>query len=331
MARSALRMAVTPGEPAGVGPDLTLHLSRQDWPVELIVVADPRLLADRAKQLGISVTLKTYDATAEPRPSPAGELIVVPIPMPKPARAGMLDPGNTPYVISTLTRACSGCQSDEFAAMITGPVHKGIINQGGVEFTGHTEWLANQTGAERPVMLLVAEDMRVALATTHIPLAEVPARIRPELIESVCQTLHHGLERQFAIANPRIAVLGLNPHAGEGGHLGCEDAEFIAPALERLRENGMEIVGPIAADTAFVPERLQGFAAILAMYHDQGLPVLKYAGFGRSVNVTLGLPITRTSVDHGTALDRAGTGEADAGSLVEAIHLAVTMAEHARR
>ena len=330
MARSALRMVVTPGEPAGVGPDLTLHLSQQSWPVELIVVADQNLLADRAKQLGVSVMLKTYDAMAEPRPSPAGELIVEPVAMSKPARAGLLDPGNAPYVIATLTRACSGCQADEFAAMITGPVHKGVINQGGIEFTGHTEWLAQQTGTAQPVMLLVAEEMRVALATTHIPLAEVPARIQPELIESVCQTLHHGLERQFAIDNPRIAVLGLNPHAGEGGHLGLEDAELIAPALERLRENGMDIVGPIAADTAFVPERLQGFAAVLAMYHDQGLPVLKYAGFGRSVNVTLGLPIIRTSVDHGTALDRAGTGEADAGSLVAAIHLAISMSERAR-
>jgi len=323
-------MVVTPGEPAGVGPDLTLHLSQQSWPVELIVVADQNLLADRAKQLGVSVMLKTYDATAEPRPSPAGELIVEPVAMCKPARAGLLDPGNAPYVIATLTRACSGCQADEFAAMITGPVHKGVINQGGIEFTGHTEWLAQQTGTEQPVMLLVADEMRVALATTHIPLAEVPARIQPELIESVCQTLHHGLERQFAIDNPRIAVLGLNPHAGEGGHLGLEDAELIAPALERLRENGMDIVGPIAADTAFVPDRLQGFAAVLAMYHDQGLPVLKYAGFGRSVNVTLGLPIIRTSVDHGTALDRAGTGEADAGSLVAAIHLAISMSERAR-
>ncbi len=330
MARSALRMVVTPGEPAGVGPDLTLHLSQQSWPVELIVVADQNLLADRAKQLGVSVMLKTYDAMAEPRPSQAGELIVEPVAMPKPARAGMLDPGNAPYVIATLTRACSGCQADEFAAMITGPVHKGVINQGGIEFSGHTEWLAHQTGTALPVMLLVADEMRVALATTHIPLAEVPARMRPELIESVCQTLHHGLERQFAIDNPRIAVLGLNPHAGEGGHLGLEDAELIAPALERLRENGMDIVGPIAADTAFVPERLQGFAAVLAMYHDQGLPVLKYAGFGRSVNVTLGLPIIRTSVDHGTALDRAGTGEADAGSLVAAIHLAISMSERAR-
>ena len=323
-------MVVTPGEPAGVGPDLTLHLSQQSWPVELIVVADQNLLADRAKQLGVSVMLKTYDAMAEPRPSPAGELIVEPVAMSKPARAGILDPGNAPYVIATLTRACSGCQADEFAAMITGPVHKGVINQGGIEFTGHTEWLAQQTGTAQPVMLLVADEMRVALATTHIPLAEVPARIQPELIESVCQTLHHGLERQFAIDNPRIAVLGLNPHAGEGGHLGLEDAELIAPALERLRQNGMDIVGPIAADTAFVPERLQGFAAVLAMYHDQGLPVLKYAGFGRSVNVTLGLPIIRTSVDHGTALDRAGTGEADAGSLVAAIHLAISMSERAR-
>lgn len=330
MARSALRMVVTPGEPAGVGPDLTLHLSQQSWPVELIVVADQNLLADRAKQLGVSVMLKTYDAMAEPRPSPAGELIVEPVAMSKPARAGLLDPANAPYVIATLTRACSGCQADEFAAMITGPVHKSVINQGGIEFTGHTEWLAQQTGTAQPVMLLVADEMRVALATTHIPLAEVPARIQPELIESVCQTLHHGLERQFAIDNPRIAVLGLNPHAGEGGHLGLEDAELIAPALERLRENGMDIVGPIAADTAFVPERLQGFAAVLAMYHDQGLPVLKYAGFGRSVNVTLGLPIIRTSVDHGTALDRAGTGEADAGSLVAAIHLAISMSERAR-
>lgn len=330
MARSALRMVVTPGEPAGVGPDLTLHLSQQSWPVELIVVADQNLLADRAKQLGVSVMLKTYDAMAEPRPSPAGELIVEPVAMSKPARAGLLDPANAPYVIATLTRACSGCQADEFAAMITGPVHKSVINQGGIEFTGHTEWLAQQTGTAQPVMLLVADEMRVALATTHIPLAEVPARIQPELIESVCQTLHHGLERQFAITNPRIAVLGLNPHAGEGGHLGLEDAELIAPALERLRENGMDIVGPIAADTAFVPERLQGFAAVLAMYHDQGLPVLKYAGFGRSVNVTLGLPIIRTSVDHGTALDRAGTGEADAGSLVAAIHLAISMSERAR-
>jgi 4-hydroxythreonine-4-phosphate dehydrogenase len=323
-------MVVTPGEPAGVGPDLTLHLSQQSWPVELIVVADQNLLADRAKQLGVSVMLKTYDAMAEPRPSPAGELIVEPVAMSKPARAGLLDPANAPYVIATLTRACSGCQADEFAAMITGPVHKSVINQGGIEFTGHTEWLAQQTGTAQPVMLLVADEMRVALATTHIPLAEVPARIQPELIESVCQTLHHGLERQFAIDNPRIAVLGLNPHAGEGGHLGLEDAELIAPALERLRENGMDIVGPIAADTAFVPERLQGFAAVLAMYHDQGLPVLKYAGFGRSVNVTLGLPIIRTSVDHGTALDRAGTGEADAGSLVAAIHLAISMSERAR-
>lgn len=327
MPRSALRMALTPGEPAGVGPDLILHLSQQNWPIELVVVADPRLLADRAKQLNISVALKTYDVAAEPRPSSAGQLIVDSLTMPNPAQAGTLDPGNASYVIDTLRRACVGCQANEFAAMITGPVHKSVINQAGIEFTGHTEWLAQQTGMDRPVMMLVAEDMRVALATTHIPLADVPTRIRPELIESVCQILHQGLERQFGISNPRIAVLGLNPHAGEGGLLGSEDAALITPALERLRESGMEIVGPIAADTAFVPKRLRGFAAILGMYHDQVLPVLKYAGFGRSVNVTLGLPIIRTSVDHGTALDRAGTGEADAGSLVEAIHLAMTILE----
>ena len=215
--------------------------------------------------------------------------------------------------------------------MITGPVHKGIINKAGIEFTGHTEWLAQLTNSPRPVMLLVAGDLRVALATTHIRLSEVAGRIQPELIESVCQTLSEDLERQFAISNPRIAVLGLNPHAGEGGYLGSEETEKIAPALERLKTKGINVFGPIAADTAFVPEQMKGLAAILAMYHDQALPALKHVGFGRSVNVTLGLPIIRTSVDHGTAIDRAGTGKADSGSLIEAINLATAIAERIQR
>jgi 4-hydroxythreonine-4-phosphate dehydrogenase len=317
------RIAITTGEPAGIGPDLALMLRAQDFPAELVLIADPGLLEQRARELGLQVALPPYRRDRSPRP---GTLSVLAMEMPAPCRPGELDGRNAGYVLSTLHRACQGCLDDEFQAMVTAPVQKSIIAEAGHPFSGHTEFLAEQTGASRVVMLLVCDRMRVALATTHLPLAEVPGAITPAALTATLSTLHDGLRDRFGIEMPRIAVLGLNPHAGEAGHLGREELDVIAPTVERLRRAGMILQGPLPADTAFTPRVLDNCDAVLAMYHDQGLPVLKYAGFGEAVNVTLGLPIIRTSVDHGTALDLAGRGGADPGSLRSALRLAMELA-----
>jgi 4-hydroxythreonine-4-phosphate dehydrogenase len=317
------RIALTPGEPAGIGPELTLALAGQDWPVELVAIADPAMLAARAAAMGLEIELAPYEAGRNPRPARAGRLLVCATPLPAAAEPGRPDTANAPAVLAALDRAVDGCLAREFAAMVTGPVHKGVINDAGIPFSGHTEYLAARCGTPLPVMLLVAGDLRVALVTTHVPLRSVPAQITTERIQAVARVLADGLREGFGIAEPRILVLGLNPHAGEGGHLGTEEVDIIAPAVAQLRAAGLALTGPVPGDTAFTAPRLAGADAVLAMYHDQGLTVLKHRGFGRAVNVTLGLPIVRTSVDHGTALALAGTGRADAGSFIAALKLAI--------
>lgn len=301
-------------------------MAARAWPVELVAVADPELLRSRAEILGARLRIEPYRRDAKPAPSPSGRLLVEAVPLRKTVRPGDPELSNASYVIETLRRACAGCQNGEFAAMVTGPVHKGVINDAGIPFSGHTEFLADLTGARDVVMLLVAGELRVALVTTHLPLREVAGQVTAARVESVVTTVHNSLKDLFRIATPQIAVLGLNPHAGESGYLGTEERDIIEPALARLRARGLPVIGPLPADSAFTRARLAQLDAVIAMYHDQGLPVLKHVGFGAAVNVTLGLPIVRTSVDHGTALDLAGTGKADAGSLVAALELAVGLA-----
>ncbi len=325
-ARAIPRIAVTVGEPAGIGPELILELARKPWPAEIVVMGDARLLAARARQLGRQIGIVEFgDGRGPPAASVAGRLTVADLPLPVPAVAGRLDPRNGPWVLELLTRACRGCELGVFDALVTAPVHKAVINDAGIAFTGHTEFLAGLTGTRLPLMLLVAGTLRVALATTHLPLRAVPDAITASLVETTARILDDGLRRRFGIATPRIVVLGLNPHAGESGHLGHEEITAIGPAITALRAAGLDVEGPVPADTAFIAGNLAGVDAVLAMYHDQGLPVLKHHGFGNAVNVTLGLPIIRTSVDHGTALDLAGTGRADAGSLRSALELALRM------
>jgi len=319
------RIAITPGEPAGIGPDVVIALADDAWPVELVIVADPDLIAGRAKQLGKPVEILAYNTQIPAVASRPGRLVVADETLRTDCTATRLEPANADYVVNTLMRACDGCLRGEFAAIVTAPVNKGVINDAGIAFSGHTEFLAERTGAAQAVMLLVADTLRVALVTTHLALTNVPAAITGERIQAVFKVLHAGLKSQFGIASPRITVLGLNPHAGEAGHLGSEEIETIAPALTRLQNAGYQPIGPLPADTAFTPMHLSQTDAVLAMYHDQGLPVLKNQGFGRAVNVTLGLPIIRTSVDHGTALDLAGSGRADPGSMRAALELAIEM------
>ena len=304
-------IAVTSGEPAGIGPDVCLQLAGRASAARTVILGDRDLLADRAGMLGLSCDGPD----------------ILHVPLRRPATPGRLDAGNAPYVLEMLDRALAGCRSGEFAAMVTAPVHKGVINEAGIPFTGHTEYLAEKTGTPRVVMMLAGAGLRVALATTHLPLKDVPAAItRPEL-ETTLRILHADLVLKFGIARPRILVAGLNPHAGEGGHMGREEIEVIAPVLDKLRGEGMDLVGPLPADTLFTRGVLAGSDAQLAMYHDQGLAVLKYAAFEDGINVTLGLPVIRTSVDHGTALDLAGTGRADPRSLFAAIDLAIELAQ----
>jgi 4-hydroxythreonine-4-phosphate dehydrogenase len=321
------RIALTSGEPAGIGPDLCLAVAARQLDCELVCLGDREMLAERARALGIQVELRPYDGTAH-RHVP-GTLAVEHHPLRAPAVAGRLDTRNGPYVLQLLERACDGAIEGEFAAVVTAPVHKGVINDAGIPFTGHTEFFADRTRAAQPVMMLATSSLRVALATTHLPLARVSAAITVELLCEVLEILDRDLARWWGMVRPRIAVCGLNPHAGESGHLGDEEIRVIAPAIARMRERGLRIVGPLPADTVFVPRVLADFDVVLAMYHDQGLPVIKHAGFERAVNVTLGLPILRTSVDHGTALDLAGTGRADAGSMSAAVDLAVQLAARA--
>ncbi|MEQ9465359.1 MAG: 4-hydroxythreonine-4-phosphate dehydrogenase PdxA [Haliea sp.] len=327
------RIAITAGEPAGIGPDIVAMIAQDSWAAELLVIADPDLLRDRARQLGLPLQLRVIDLTATPHSLPPGTVGILPnggeSRAPRLAAGvepGVLDTANAPYVVEALQSAVDGCRRGYFQAMVTAPVQKSVINDAGIPFSGHTEFLAEKTGTAKVVMLLAAGQLRVALATTHLPLAQVPAAITAESLTATLQILHADLVRKFGIARPCIAVLGLNPHAGEGGHLGREEIEVISPVLDRLRGEGMNLLGPLPADTAFSPKLLEQADAYLAMFHDQGLPVLKYAGFGNAVNITLGLPIVRTSVDHGTALDLAGTGKASDGSLRAALELAIELA-----
>jgi len=324
-------IAVTAGEPAGIGPDLCVLLARRRLPARVVVVADRGLLRDRARRLGVPLTVADYSAAGSTRLG-AGALRVLHIPLARPAIAGRLDPANSRYVLRTLEVAADGCRDGAFDAMVTAPLQKSVINDAGIAFTGHTEFLAAYTGAEHVVMMLTGGGMRVALATTHLALKDVARNITRERLEQTLRVLRRDLTARFAIPRPRIVVAGLNPHAGESGFLGNEETAIIAPVLEKLRREGFALTGPLPADTLFNPKRLKQWDCVLAMYHDQGLPVLKYASFGAGVNVTLGLPIIRTSVDHGTALDLAGTGKAEIGSLLEALKLAATLAwGHKRR
>ncbi|MFZ2508680.1 MAG: 4-hydroxythreonine-4-phosphate dehydrogenase PdxA [Steroidobacteraceae bacterium] len=316
------RLVLTTGEPAGVGPDLALAAALQDWPCELVFAGDPAFLDARARLLHYEVAATEWRPGSPPVPHRAGTLPVVAARLARPVEAGRLDVANARYVLDLLDLAADGCIGGRFDAIVTAPVQKSVINDAGIAFTGHTEYLAVRSGTPLPVMLLVAGTLRVALATTHLPLAEVPGRIRRDLLDNTLDVLVRGLRKAFRLSGPRILVCGLNPHAGEGGHLGREEIEVIGPAVAAARGRGLAVRGPVPADTAFTPAALAETDAVLAMYHDQGLPVIKHAGFGRAINVTLGLPFLRTSVDHGTALDLAATGRADPGSLFAAIDLA---------
>jgi len=326
-ARSSLpRIALTCGEPAGIGPEICLALARHELPCELVCLADHQLLAGRAAQLGWDdIVLEPYDPAARTAHA-AGRLRVLHRALAVPATAGRLDVRNARAVLDLLDRACDGCLSGEFDAMVTAPVQKSVIIESGVAFLGHTEYLAERTGSPLPVMMLAAGALRVALATTHLPLRAVSATLSTPLLVQVLTILDRDLKRRWRLPAPRIAVCGLNPHAGERGHLGREEIELIEPALAQARRQGILAEGPFPADTLFVPRHLAACDAVLAMYHDQGLPVIKHACFEQAVNVTLGLPIVRTSVDHGTALDLAGTGAASADSLVAATQLAIQLA-----
>jgi 4-hydroxythreonine-4-phosphate dehydrogenase len=325
-------LVITAGEPAGIGPDLCVQLAAASPEIPFVVIADKNLLQQRAAQLGIALQVRDFAAGQEyegqQNVSQPNTLTVIHMPLLAACHAGELNAANSKYVLATLRRAVQGCQTGEFSGMVTAPVHKGIINDAGITFTGHTEFLAEQTGTRLVVMMLVGGGMRVALATTHLALKDVPAAITASLLEGVLRIIQHDLRHRFGIAQPRILVAGLNPHAGEGGYLGREEIEVMIPVLDKLRAEGMNISAPLPADTLFTPHKLAQCDCVLAMYHDQGLPVLKHASFGQGVNVTLGLPIIRTSVDHGTALDLAGTGKADSGSLLEAIKLAAQMAQN---
>ncbi|MER2539413.1 MAG: 4-hydroxythreonine-4-phosphate dehydrogenase PdxA [Azonexus sp.] len=320
-------IAVTSGEPAGIGPELCLRLAGYDGPAWPVVLGDLDLLKSRARLLGLPIEFRNFQAN---NAVDRNRLDVLHIPLHSPAIAGQLNPANGPYVLALLDRALVGCQSGEFAAMATAPVHKGVINDAGVHFTGHTEYLADKTGTPLVVMMLAGNTergpLRVALVTTHLPLKDVPAAITADVLEKTLRILDADLRQKYGLSAPCILVAGLNPHAGEGGYLGREEIEIISPVLEKLRAQGMRLSGPHPADTMFTPPILAQGDAVLAMYHDQGLTALKYATFGHGINVTLGLPIIRTSVDHGTALELAGTGRADPGSLFEAVAEAARMA-----
>lgn len=322
-----LKLAVTPGEPAGIGPDLVIQMAQLDWEVQLVAFADPDMMQERAAQLNLPLALVEYSPEREDV-LPAGQLFFVPIKLAAKAVAGQLNEENGHYVVETLRLAGEANLRGEFDAVVTGPVNKSIINKAGISFSGHTEFFAQQSNTSDVVMLLSTEGLRVALVTTHIPLAYVSKAITPERLEKVITIIHQDLITKFKIPSPKIYVCGLNPHAGENGHIGKEEQLVINPTLDILRQRGIDLIGPLPADTIFHPKYLDDADVVLAMYHDQGLPVLKYKGFGASVNVTLGLPIIRTSVDHGTALDLAGTGNIDNGSFKVAIRKAIKLAKN---
>ena len=320
------RIALTPGEPAGIGPDLCIQLAQQDLSCQLIAIASPELLIQRAKQLGYSIRINEFNSSLPPATQTAGYLTVLPVELSELVQCGQTNPQNSRYVLKTITKATKGCMDGLFDAMVTGPVHKGIINDAGFTFSGHTEYISGITGGH-PVMMLATPGLRVALVTTHLPLIEVSPAITHTRLRTIIRILDHDLRTRFHINNPKILVCGLNPHAGENGHLGREEVEIIEPVLEGMRQQGINLHGPLPADTVFTAKYMASADVVLAMYHDQGLSVLKYIGFGQAVNITLGLPIIRTSVDHGTALDLAGTGKADVGSLQYALQTALTMAK----
>ncbi|WP_411726922.1 4-hydroxythreonine-4-phosphate dehydrogenase PdxA [Methyloglobulus sp.] len=322
-----LKIALTPGEPAGIGPDLCIALAQSDLPCQLVAIASPDLLQERAKQLGLPLQLIEFNSDAPTPAHKAGQLTIMPVDLIAPVNAGHLNAANSRYILKTITKAAQGCIKGLFAAMVTAPVHKGVINDAGFAFSGHTEFIADITGGN-PVMMLVTPGLRVALVTIHMPLAKVSQAITHTRLRQVIRTLDHDLRTRFSIDNPKILVCGLNPHAGENGYLGREEIDIIQPVLNGLRKQGINLDGPLPADTLFTPKNLDKADAVLAMYHDQGLPVLKHIGFGRAANITLGLPIIRTSVDHGTALELAGTGEADSGSLRYAMETALAMANN---
>jgi len=320
------RIIVTSGEPAGIGPDICVALAQENWRADLVVAADAGLLAATAAELRVALSIEMYDSSRPVEAHRAGALKVMHVSTARPVVAGVLDPGNARYVMTMLDRACDGCMNGEFAAMVTAPVQKSVLMDAGFAFMGHTEYLADRTRAALPVMMLVAGGLRVALVTTHLPLADVPHAITAERLRDTLRIVHTDLERHFSLNAPRVAVLGLNPHAGESGHLGREEIEVIGPVIGQLQREGLDVRGPVPADTAFTPHFLATVDVIVAMYHDQGLPAIKHVGFGNAVNITLGLPILRTSVDHGTALSLARTGKADPGSLRAALALAVELA-----
>ena len=324
-----LPLAITSGEPAGIGIDICLDLAQMNLPCPVVVLGDAELLRERAQQLGKSVHIRPYRPHT---PTEANTLDVLHIPLRDTCTAGKLNPRNAPYVLELLDRAYDGIQNGEFAGMVTAPVHKGVINDAGNVpfFSGHTEYLAEKSDTPQVVMMLAGGGMRVALLTTHLPLREVADAITVERIDTITRILHHDLQTKFGIAQPRILLAGLNPHAGESGHLGREELEIMQPTAQKLRAQGIQISDPLPADTLFQPFMLKDADAVLAVYHDQGLPVLKYASFGGGVNITLGLPFIRTSVDHGTALDLAGTGKADSGSLRTAVETAWAMVQSSR-
>ncbi len=319
------RFAITSGEPAGIGLDLCVQLAQTPQAHELVVLADRQALQERAQQLNLPLRIRDYQAQQSPRINQAGELCLLPLNCAQAVHAGELNPANAKYVIEMLSRACQGCLQQEFAAMITAPVHKGVINQAGIAFSGHTEFLRDLCNVPEVVMMLYSDDLKVALVTTHIPIKEVAQSITQARLERVLRILQKDLQHRFQIKHPHILVAGVNPHAGEGGHLGEEEITQIIPVLQRLNQQGFHLQGPLPADTLFTPKYLQQADVALAMYHDQGLPVLKYQSFGAAANVTLGLPIIRTSVDHGTACDLAGTGKAQIGSLEFALQAAYAM------
>ena len=318
------RIVITPGEPAGIGPDICLLICQQAWPAELIFIADPDLLDRRAKMLGLTVNIQLTDLNQTPCQHLPGTLKIIPVTLITEEICGQLDSRNASYVIKSLQMAAQLCLDKACQALVTAPVQKSIINDAGIAFSGHTEFFADYCGGY-PVMMLACESLRVALVTTHLPLKEVSSALTASVLEKTIVTLEHDLRQTFSIAKPRIAVCGLNPHAGEGGHLGDEEINTIIPTLNKLRKQQLVLTGPLPADTAFTPPVIQEHDAILAMYHDQGLPTLKYVGFGDAVNITLGLPIIRTSVDHGTALSLAGSGKATPTSLQSALLMAIEL------
>ncbi|MFA5984639.1 MAG: 4-hydroxythreonine-4-phosphate dehydrogenase PdxA [Methylococcaceae bacterium] len=318
------RLALTPGEPAGIGPDLCIQLAQQDLSCQIIAIASPELLLQRAKKLNLDLQIHEFEPNLPSKRHEPGHLTVLPVSLAQSVEPGKLNSANSNYVLSTISHAVQGCLKGIFDAMVTGPVHKAIINEAGISFTGHTEYIAGITGGS-PVMMLATPGLRVALASTHLALADVSAAITYDRLSALLKIIDHDLKSQFKISQPRILVCGLNPHAGENGHLGREEIDTIIPVLNNLKKRGLNVQGPLPADTVFTPKYLENADVVVAMYHDQGLPVLKHMGFGQAVNITLGLPIIRTSVDHGTALDLAGSGQAELGSLLYAIQTALIM------